>query len=363
VRGDALLGALPTFVTQANALEVNVDAKEIAVNTNAISAAANAALAAANATATLWVSGTTYAIADIRRSPANAAPYRRLTTGAGVTDPSADAVNWALFVVAQAATATLAATATTATNVAYSGLTGTVPTWNQSTTGNAATATTATNVAYSGLTGTVPTWNQSTTGNAATVTNGVYTVGAQTIAGVKTFTDGVLASSSSFAAIGVVSLGTSYRMFASGNDAYGIGLNGPLGGMDIMANQTNQPIRFWAGGQNNAPTLVATLSNTGFTVTSNVTAANLSGTNTGDQSYVHGAVGTYALLATTVTRAFGDSVAGSALAASSIVNISSTAAFASSGSPSTLSGTWRCMSNPIVIGASTLGHGLFLRIS
>lgn len=35
-------------------------------------------------------------------------------------------------------------------------------------TGNASTAT---NVAYSGLTGTVPTWNQNTTGNAATATN------------------------------------------------------------------------------------------------------------------------------------------------------------------------------------------------
>jgi len=60
------------------------------------------------------------------------------------------------------------------------------PTLNQNTTGNAATATnatnattaascsgnsaTATNVAYSGLTGTVPTWNQNTTGNAATAT-------------------------------------------------------------------------------------------------------------------------------------------------------------------------------------------------
>jgi len=54
--------------------------------------------------------------------------------------------------------------AATATNVAYSGLTGTIPTWNQNTTGNASTAT---NVAYSGLTGTVPTWNQNTTGTAA----------------------------------------------------------------------------------------------------------------------------------------------------------------------------------------------------
>ncbi len=52
----------------------------------------------------------------------------------------------------------------------YSQLSGTVPTWNQSTTGNAATATTATSVPYSGLTGTVPTWNQSTTGTAANIT-------------------------------------------------------------------------------------------------------------------------------------------------------------------------------------------------
>lgn len=38
----------------------------------------------------------------------------------------------------------------TATNVAYSGLTGTVPTWNQSTTGNALTATTATSATTAG---------------------------------------------------------------------------------------------------------------------------------------------------------------------------------------------------------------------
>jgi hypothetical protein len=55
----------------------------------------------------------------------------------------------------------------------YGDLTGTVPTWNQNTTGNAATAT---NVAYSGLTGTVPTWNQNTTGNAATATQVIGTV-------------------------------------------------------------------------------------------------------------------------------------------------------------------------------------------
>jgi len=57
--------------------------------------------------------------------------------------------------------------AASADSAPYSGLTGTVPTWNQNTTGNAATAT---NVAYSGLTGTVPTWNQNTTGTAANIT-------------------------------------------------------------------------------------------------------------------------------------------------------------------------------------------------
>jgi hypothetical protein len=71
---------------------------------------------------------------------------------------------WNQDTTGNAASATLAATAT---HVPYTGLTGSVPIWNQSTTGNAATAT---NVPYSGLTGGVPTWNQSTTGNAATAT-------------------------------------------------------------------------------------------------------------------------------------------------------------------------------------------------
>ena len=92
--------------------------------------------------------------------------------------------------------------------IAYSKL-GTIPTWNQNTTGTAATVTTNANltgdvtsvgnatviaagvivnadvksdaaIAYSKL-GTAPTWNQDTTGNAATVTNGVYLTATQTI--------------------------------------------------------------------------------------------------------------------------------------------------------------------------------------
>tara|TARA_R110000868_G_scaffold7012_1_gene38535 strand:+ start:2432 stop:2983 length:552 start_codon:yes stop_codon:yes gene_type:complete len=67
--------------------------------------------------------------------------------------------------------------ATIATTGSYADLVGTIPTWNQNTTGSSASTTgnaaTATNVAYSGLTGTTPTWNQNTTGNAATATTAV----------------------------------------------------------------------------------------------------------------------------------------------------------------------------------------------
>ena len=90
----------------------------------------------------------------------------------------------------------------------YSKLTGTITTWNQDTTGNAATATlaagatilaTARNiggVSFNGsaaidLPGVNAAGNQPTSGNAGTVTNGVYTVGNQTIGGVKTFSSAV----------------------------------------------------------------------------------------------------------------------------------------------------------------------------
>lgn len=62
----------------------------------AYSAAVSAQAAASGVTAALWVSGTTYAIGDVRRSTVNTHPYRRITAGAGTTDPSADATNWVL---------------------------------------------------------------------------------------------------------------------------------------------------------------------------------------------------------------------------------------------------------------------------
>ncbi len=76
---------------------------------------------------------------------------------------------WNQSTTGNAATATYATSAGTISGtIPYTSLTGTIPTWNQSTTGNAATATYATTAGS--LSGTIPTWNQSTTGNAATAT-------------------------------------------------------------------------------------------------------------------------------------------------------------------------------------------------
>ena len=43
-----------------------------------------------------WVSGTTYPLDFIARSPVSQHHYVRIVAGAGTTDPSADGTNWAL---------------------------------------------------------------------------------------------------------------------------------------------------------------------------------------------------------------------------------------------------------------------------
>ena len=79
-------------------------------------------------------------------------------------------------VTAATFTGALTGNASTATNVAYTGLTGTVPTWNQNTTGNAATVTTNAN-----LTGGV-----TSVGNAATVVTNANLTGDVTSVGNAT---------------------------------------------------------------------------------------------------------------------------------------------------------------------------------
>lgn len=103
INGDAFLGQLPQFQTDENLLKANVYANAQAAYANAVltaadavSTAANTALAAGYAGATIWVSGTSYSVGDVRYSPINQRSYRRIVGGGGTTDPSADATNWAL---------------------------------------------------------------------------------------------------------------------------------------------------------------------------------------------------------------------------------------------------------------------------
>ena len=103
-RADAVMTALPTFVTEANALQVDVNNKQsLAANSQAaalqseLNAQASASAAAASSAATVWVSGTTYTAGQVRFSPTDYRSYRRRTNGAGTTDPVADIVNWQLI--------------------------------------------------------------------------------------------------------------------------------------------------------------------------------------------------------------------------------------------------------------------------
>jgi hypothetical protein len=96
-RADAFLSALPTFATEANELQADVNAKQTAAATSATNAAAAELAANAAANVTAWVSGTTYAVGNVRYSPITFLSYRRKTAGAGTTDPSADSTNWQLI--------------------------------------------------------------------------------------------------------------------------------------------------------------------------------------------------------------------------------------------------------------------------
>jgi len=61
---------------------------------SSVAAASSAAAAAASLGASAWVSGANYLIGDRRWSQLTQRVYERRTVGAGVTDPSADSVNW-----------------------------------------------------------------------------------------------------------------------------------------------------------------------------------------------------------------------------------------------------------------------------
>lgn len=97
-KADAMIAALPGFVTQANALEANVVAKEATATAAAAAAAASATSAAGASGAAVWSSGS-YNSGQTAYSPINFQTYRARTTGAKPTDPSLDAANWAPLTV------------------------------------------------------------------------------------------------------------------------------------------------------------------------------------------------------------------------------------------------------------------------
>lgn len=94
---DAFVAALATLRTQINNTATNVYNNAVDAYNNATTASAQANAATSAVGATIWVSGTTYAVGDGRFSPINFQTYRRKTAGAGTTDPSLDATNWALI--------------------------------------------------------------------------------------------------------------------------------------------------------------------------------------------------------------------------------------------------------------------------
>lgn len=110
-RGDAFLGALPTFATEANAVAANAYSNALeaansavssansasAATTQANAAAQSAAGAAAAAGATKWVSGQAYSEGAVVWSPISFLNYRRKTSGSGSVDPSNDSTNWVLL--------------------------------------------------------------------------------------------------------------------------------------------------------------------------------------------------------------------------------------------------------------------------
>lgn len=65
---------------------------------NSATSASLAQQAALSAGSIAWVSGTTYSVGDLRYSPLDFQNYRRITSGAGMTDPSLDLVNWKIAV-------------------------------------------------------------------------------------------------------------------------------------------------------------------------------------------------------------------------------------------------------------------------
>ena len=124
----AHIAALPTFISEFNTDAATVNANSTSAAASAATATTQATNAAASATAssassgvTIWVSGTTYAVGNVRFSPIDFLSYRRKTAGAGTTDPSADTTNWAKLLLSAGIDSTTSITASTTLTSASTG--------------------------------------------------------------------------------------------------------------------------------------------------------------------------------------------------------------------------------------------------
>jgi hypothetical protein len=92
---DTFLAALAPFRAGMIALVTNCYNNAVDAYNSAVGAAASLAAVVAASGATEWVSGTTYGYGVVVWSPLDFLSYRRKVAGAGTTDPSLDATNWA----------------------------------------------------------------------------------------------------------------------------------------------------------------------------------------------------------------------------------------------------------------------------
>lgn len=107
------------FVTRADAWNAAMYAQSVELNAFAASFEASVDTVLSGLGASKWVSGTTYAIGDLRFSLSTGLLFRRLTAGAGTTDPASDATNWALQSTAAPTLVVVSGTTQTAVKSAH----------------------------------------------------------------------------------------------------------------------------------------------------------------------------------------------------------------------------------------------------
>jgi hypothetical protein len=94
-KADAMMAALPTFVTETNTVAGEVNTNATSAAANAIIADASATAAASSVNAAAWVSGNTYTTGQCVYSPIDYQTYRHITASSSLTtDPSLDTTNW-----------------------------------------------------------------------------------------------------------------------------------------------------------------------------------------------------------------------------------------------------------------------------